>query len=292
VDALTNSCFRVLDVQCSLPLVLDLVMEDDALCVALTCAAFRDAIFGRYPRGRVYSCATRCSSSPAVRLCTGVRGVLSSVRRAEWARGLPDCPPWLSRWDGRVCQYIAACGTLEVLQAYALQRHGAAITRCFNGRGFRDVRGIHARVMQPREAGILQCYSGRGPRAVPGIPARAVGLRQEGIWPYCSGRGKMGVTGIHIRLHLLQRMATWNCYSGPVQMGVHWMSMFAILLLAKGISIFCDGRRRRGASGRQQPAPLPQPQVTFMCYNGCVYTVAIGTPAHALRQGTLSTRNF
>ena len=42
--------FSLLDARGSLRLVTDAVHEDDALCLALTCRALRDALWARYPR--------------------------------------------------------------------------------------------------------------------------------------------------------------------------------------------------------------------------------------------------
>jgi hypothetical protein len=47
--ALTGSPFGLLDVASALRLVTDLVHEDDALCLALTCRAVRDALWERFP---------------------------------------------------------------------------------------------------------------------------------------------------------------------------------------------------------------------------------------------------
>jgi hypothetical protein len=49
MDALAASPFAVLDAHSSLRLVTDAVHEDDALCLALTCRALRDALWARFP---------------------------------------------------------------------------------------------------------------------------------------------------------------------------------------------------------------------------------------------------
>ena len=49
MDPLATSPFVVLDARVSLRLVTDRVHEDDALCLALTCRALRDALWVRFP---------------------------------------------------------------------------------------------------------------------------------------------------------------------------------------------------------------------------------------------------
>jgi hypothetical protein len=49
MDALAASPFAMLDAHGSLRFVTDLVHEDDALCLALTCRALRDALWARFP---------------------------------------------------------------------------------------------------------------------------------------------------------------------------------------------------------------------------------------------------
>ena len=49
MDAFAASPFGLLDAHGSLRLVTDLVHEDDALCLALTCRALRDALWARFP---------------------------------------------------------------------------------------------------------------------------------------------------------------------------------------------------------------------------------------------------
>ena len=49
MDAFAESPFALLDVHVSVRLVTDLVHEDDALCLALTCRALRDALGARFP---------------------------------------------------------------------------------------------------------------------------------------------------------------------------------------------------------------------------------------------------
>ena len=49
MDPLAASPFALLDKYSSLHLVTDAVHEDDALCLALTCRALRDALGARFP---------------------------------------------------------------------------------------------------------------------------------------------------------------------------------------------------------------------------------------------------
>jgi len=49
MGALANSPFALLDAHSSLHLVTDVVHEDNALCLALTCKALRDALGARFP---------------------------------------------------------------------------------------------------------------------------------------------------------------------------------------------------------------------------------------------------
>ena len=98
-DALADSPFCVLDQRDQLRLVSDLVSaEEDALCVALVCRRFRDAIFARFP--------WRLGSGRQSRLRTSVvGGMTASISRFAWARSLPShgCV-WLGTWGGEVCQ--------------------------------------------------------------------------------------------------------------------------------------------------------------------------------------------
>jgi hypothetical protein len=49
MGALAASPFGLLDAHSSLRLATDAVHEDDALCLALTCRALRDALGARFP---------------------------------------------------------------------------------------------------------------------------------------------------------------------------------------------------------------------------------------------------
>ncbi len=87
------SPFRMLDAHSSIRLVLDALDEDDCLCAALTCRAFRDTVNSRFallPAGHRY--ASR-------RLVTSDAGVGASRSRLEWVRALgAGAPRWVQSW--------------------------------------------------------------------------------------------------------------------------------------------------------------------------------------------------
>ena len=89
MDPLAASPFALLDARGSLCLVIDAVDEDDALCLALTCRAARDALWVRFelrPEGDPHA---------GKRIRTRDAAVVSRVSRLAWARSLPDRPKWL-----------------------------------------------------------------------------------------------------------------------------------------------------------------------------------------------------
>merc|ERR1711924_162647 len=62
-----------------------------------------------------FSCALRESHPKGWR--TSQQGVVSSVERFLWVRGLPDGgPAWLRAWNEKTCHVIARYGALEVLE--------------------------------------------------------------------------------------------------------------------------------------------------------------------------------
>eukprot|EP00306_Pavlova_sp_CCMP459_P012170 CAMPEP_0185182964 /NCGR_PEP_ID=MMETSP1140-20130426/1674_1 /TAXON_ID=298111 /ORGANISM="Pavlova sp., Strain CCMP459" /LENGTH=381 /DNA_ID=CAMNT_0027748937 /DNA_START=18 /DNA_END=1163 /DNA_ORIENTATION=+ len=112
-----------------LRLITDLVDEDDAICVALTCSSFRDAILARFPR--------REDGGPRWRTCA--RSHATSLKRVRWALDVAGCPMYdaLPRWvaehghvdalesivslldaveDASLCTAAAWGGSLEALQ--------------------------------------------------------------------------------------------------------------------------------------------------------------------------------
>ena len=78
--------FNLLDARGSLRLVTDAVHEDDALCLALTCRALRDALWARFPR------RPAGDAHVGVRVRTRDAAVVGTVGRFAWARGLDR--PW------------------------------------------------------------------------------------------------------------------------------------------------------------------------------------------------------
>ena len=94
--ALAGSPFALLDARCHLQLVTDQVHVDDALCLALTCRALRNALWARFPR--------RAAAGDARRLRTRDAAVVVTPARLIWVRGLSVRPPWLmgpEQWDPR-----------------------------------------------------------------------------------------------------------------------------------------------------------------------------------------------
>ena len=113
MDPLGGSSLSILEYGGGLPLVLDRLDEDDALCAALACTTFRDALFAQ-PRHVV-----RAAGKPYAgkRMVTGVAGVVSSAGRLAWVRGLSGvAPSWVRAWNSSTCQLLASVGALEALQ--------------------------------------------------------------------------------------------------------------------------------------------------------------------------------
>ena len=119
--ALVASPFGLLDNRGSLRLVTDAVPEDDALCLALTCRALRDALWARFtarPAGDAHAGA---------RVRTRDAAVVRTVGRLAWARGLgrlfggpaeadsrpQPCEDW-APW--KICESAARYGALASLQ--------------------------------------------------------------------------------------------------------------------------------------------------------------------------------
>jgi hypothetical protein len=75
-----RSAFALLDGRGSLRLVTDLVHEDDALCLALTCRALRDSLWARFPRRAAGDKHARR------RLRTRDAAVVATVARLVWVR--------------------------------------------------------------------------------------------------------------------------------------------------------------------------------------------------------------
>ena len=113
MDPLAGSALSILEDGGALPLVLDRLDEDDALCVALACTTLRDVLFAQ-PRH-----AMRAAGKPYAgkRIVTSVAGVASSARRLAWVRGLSGAAPsWVQAWDSCTSRHLASVGALDALQ--------------------------------------------------------------------------------------------------------------------------------------------------------------------------------
>jgi hypothetical protein len=99
--ALAASPLSVLDARGSLRLVTDVVHEDDALCLALTCRPLRDALWARFPQvpcdryKKPWSSAQGLYATSTTRLRTRDVAVVATVCRFAWALAQPQRPSWL-----------------------------------------------------------------------------------------------------------------------------------------------------------------------------------------------------
>jgi hypothetical protein len=112
VDPLAASAFALLDKHSGLRLVTDAVHEDDALCLALTCRALRDALWVRFP-------AWSASDAHAgARVRTRDAAVVGTAERLAWARGLDRAWPGPREdWHlDQICEIAALHGALASLQ--------------------------------------------------------------------------------------------------------------------------------------------------------------------------------
>ena len=112
MDPLAASPFAMLDKHSSLRLVTDAVHENDALCLALTCRALRDALWTRFPRRPAGDAHT------GARVRTRDVAVVGTVGRLAWARGLDR--PWPEPRRGwrpaKICETAARHGALASVQ--------------------------------------------------------------------------------------------------------------------------------------------------------------------------------
>ena len=101
--------FSLLDARGSLRLVTDAVLEDDVLCLALTCRALRDALWARFP-ARLAG-----DANAGTRVRTRDAAVVGTVARLAWAWGLDR--PWQEPREGwQMDEICAANRTLASLQ--------------------------------------------------------------------------------------------------------------------------------------------------------------------------------
>ena len=105
MDPLAGSALSILEDGGGLPLVLDRLDEDDALCAALACTTLRDVLFAQARH------VVRAAGKPYAgkRIVTSVAGVASSAGRLAWVRGL-GLRAWRAGsalWGGRVACVVA-----------------------------------------------------------------------------------------------------------------------------------------------------------------------------------------
>jgi hypothetical protein len=119
-----QSAFALLETRGSLRLVADVVHEDDALCLALTCRALRDALWARFPR------RPAGDALAGVRVRTRDAAVVGTVGRLAWAsNSIENSEDWQIHTDphrsangrstGRstqICATVARHGALASLQ--------------------------------------------------------------------------------------------------------------------------------------------------------------------------------
>lgn len=117
-DSLAFSTLAHIDNPDLLKRILDALSQesdDDCLAAALSCRAFSRAVMESHPKGWT----------------TSASGVLSSLERFLWVRGLPDGgPQWLRRWNAQTCSVIASHGGLEVLEWVRASGCGWTETTC------------------------------------------------------------------------------------------------------------------------------------------------------------------
>ena len=112
MDPLSGSPLEILDAGGALAVVLEHIPEDDALCTALVCTTFRDALFAQ-GRHAVRKAGLKYAGK---RLVSSV-SVASSAQRLVWLRGLGAVGPmWVRSWDEWTCLRLASIGALESLQ--------------------------------------------------------------------------------------------------------------------------------------------------------------------------------
>ena len=108
--------FSLLDARGSLRLVTDAVHEDDALCLALTCRALRDALWARFP------VRPTSDAHAGARVRTRDASVVGTVGRLAWVRRGLDRPwpgtrpGWQPNSTWQICARTARYGALASLQ--------------------------------------------------------------------------------------------------------------------------------------------------------------------------------
>jgi hypothetical protein len=111
-SALRGSPFAALEACSMLRFVTDELNEGtDALCTALTCSAFRRAVFARF--------GVRSAGQPHAgkRIVSSVECGAASAARLAWVRSLGRSGPvWVQGWNGATTRTLARLGRLEALQ--------------------------------------------------------------------------------------------------------------------------------------------------------------------------------
>ena len=158
--ALAGSPFGLLDAVSSLRLITDAVHEDDALCLALTCRALRDALWERFPATLLHwSCGgvwPGLEFGPG-RILTRDAAVLASVSRLMWASRLDSLEWWQDDCQTPDIHYGRDCG--RAARPYWLQ-HGRLddeelLVKCFPEICVRAAR--HGAIWIMREARDRGC---------------------------------------------------------------------------------------------------------------------------------------
>ena len=140
MDPLGGSSLSILENGGALPLVLDRLDEDDALCAALACTTLRDLLFVQ-PRHAVRAAGKLYAGK---RIVTSVVGAASSAGRLAWVRGLSGVQPsWVRAWNYRTSYHLASVGALEALQWARANGCECGASTCS-----RAARGGHLEVLQ------------------------------------------------------------------------------------------------------------------------------------------------
>jgi hypothetical protein len=108
--AFARSKLKILDDHSSLRHVADAVEEGDALFLALTCRAFRDCLWEKFPR------RGQTERNPGIRIFTREKSIVSSCSRLRWAVRTTNWCVENYQTNGFVCDSIARFGTLDAMK--------------------------------------------------------------------------------------------------------------------------------------------------------------------------------
>jgi hypothetical protein len=128
---LAESPFALLDARSSLRFVTDVVHEDDALCLALTCRTLRDALWARFPqvhcdRTKFAAGCRGTYAATTTRLRTRDAAVVATVPRFVWALAQPQRPSWLCYPGGRDAAPVGCAPWASVVAALRPRRSATA----------------------------------------------------------------------------------------------------------------------------------------------------------------------